>query len=169
MELNVGDKVDLYFISDQSTKPIGRRFEVSGIYNSGLEEFDRLYTIGDIRIIQRLNKWVNGEVGSYEVSIDNVQMINQYDSLIYYNYLPSQVYSESIKTIRPNIFDWLELQSFTGKMILFFMLVPIILNMSIALLILILDRTKMIGTFKSLGAQSSLLMKVFLYISSFIR
>jgi lipoprotein-releasing system permease protein len=168
MELAVGEQVDLYFISDQSTRPIGRRFEVCGIYSSGLEEFDRLHCIGDIRIIQRLNRWENGEAGSYEVNIKNVRQIDAYDSLIYYQHLPSQVYSESVKSIRTNIFDWLTLQSYTGNLILFFMLVPIILNMSIALLILILDRTKMIGTFKALGAQNGLLMRVFLYISSFI-
>jgi len=167
MFLGVGDKVDIYFVQE-SQKPIGRRFKVSGIYNSGLEEFDMLFALGDLRIIQRLNKWSAEEVGSYEVIIDDVDELDTYDALIYYKYLPSKVRSMTIKDLRPNIFDWLRLQKFTGNIFLAFMLLIAILNMVIALLILILDRTYMIGTIKALGGHNGMLQRVFLYCSGFI-
>ncbi len=168
MELDIGNKVNLYFIISNSSKPIARKFKICGIYNSGLEEFDKFYAIGDIRVIQQLNKWKNGEAGSYEVILDNTKKLDQFDELIYYNYLPGEVYSETIENIRPNIFDWLNLQEYTGRFILLFMLIVAILNMVIALLILILDRTYMIGTIKSLGGNNGLIQRVFLYWSSFI-
>ena len=168
MELNAGDRVDLYFIRDGNKRPIGRRFEISGVYNSGLEEFDALFAIGDIRVVQQLNQWKESEVGSYEVLIDDVARLDHLDAEIYYKYLPTEIRSMTIKDLRPNIFDWLELQSFTGNIFLVFMLVIAILNMVIALLILILDRTYMIGTMKALGGSNGLLQKIFLYCSSFI-
>ncbi|MEZ5004119.1 MAG: FtsX-like permease family protein [Chitinophagales bacterium] len=168
MDLKVGDAVNLYFIINGSQKPIARKFKVCGIYNSGLEEFDRLYTLGDIRVIQQLNKWDEKEAGSYEVIIANTNQLDRFDALIYYNYLPGNVYSETIKSIRPNIFDWLKLQKMNGSIVLVIMLVVAVLNMVIALLILILDRTYMIGTIKSMGGDNKFLQKVFLYWSSFI-
>ncbi|MEZ5022494.1 MAG: FtsX-like permease family protein [Chitinophagales bacterium] len=168
MNLEVGTTVNLYFIISDNPKPIARKFKVCGIYNSGLEEFDMLYTIGDIRVIQQLNKWTNKEAGSYEVIIKNTDQLDKFDALIYYNYLPGKVYSETIKSIRPNIFDWLKLQKMNGNIVLIIMLVVAILNMVIALLILILDRTYMIGTIKSMGGDNRFLQRVFLYWSSFI-
>jgi len=167
MFLSVDDKVDIYFVKENQ-KPIGRRFRVSGIYNSGLEEFDMLFALGDLRIIQQLNRWSPKEVGSYEVVINDVDKLDVYDALIYYKYLPSKIRSMTIKDIRPNIFDWLRLQKFTGNIFLGFMLLIAILNMVIALLILILDRTYMVGTIKALGGHNGLLQKVFLYCSAFI-
>lgn len=167
MHLAVNDRVDLYFVREDR-QPLGRRFRVSGIYNSGLEEFDRLFAIGDLRVIQQINRWSAKEVGSYEVMLGDVRKIDEYDALIYYKYLPSRVRSMTIRDIRPNIFDWLKLQRYTGNIFLAFMLLVAVLNMVIALLILILDRTYMIGTLKALGGSNRLLQRIFLYCSALI-
>lgn len=168
MELKVGDKVNLYFIVNDSSKPIARKFKVCGIYNSGLEEFDKLYALGDIRVIQRLNRWTDGEGGNYEIAIKHPSRMEEVNSDVYYRYLPGKVFSETIRDVRPNIFDWLDLQKVTGFFVLSFMLVVAVLNMIIALLILILDRTYMVGTLKSIGGNNNLLQRVFLFWSGFI-
>ncbi len=168
MELEVGDKADIYFAREGNSRPIGRRFSVSGIYNSGLEEFDAMFIVGDIRIIQQLNGWKDREVGGYEVLVEDINRMDELDHTIYYNHLPNKIFSQTMRDIRPNIFDWLKLQSFTGRIVLIVMICIAVLNMVIALLILMLDRTYMIGTLKSLGGNNSLLQKVFLYCSGFI-
>ena len=161
MNLGIGDRSDVYFLREGSAKPIGRRFQVSGIYNSGLEEFDVLFIVGDILVIQQLNGWKAKEVGGYEVMIDDLRKLDEFDHMIYYNYLPNKIFSQTMRDIRPNIFDWLKLQSFTGSIILVVMILIAILNMVIALLILMLDRTYMIGTMKALGSRNGLLNRIF--------
>ena len=168
MNIGVGDRVIVYFVRSDRPMPIGRRFEVSGLYNTGLEEYDRQFALADMRIIQQVNGWDSSEVSGFEIRLAGTGLIQEMGEKVYYEYIPKDLYSETIYEMNPNIFEWLQLQKTNEYIILGLMLLVAILNMVTALLILILDRTRMIGLLKALGAGNAQLRAVFLYNAAFI-
>lgn len=150
MNIGVGDRVIVYFVRSDRPMPIGRRFEVSGLYNTGLEEYDRQFALADMRIIQQVNGWDSSEVSGFEIRLAGTGLIQEMGEKVYYEYIPKDLYSETIYEMNPNIFEWLQLQKTNEYIILGLMLLVAILNMVTALLILILDRTRMIGLLKAL-------------------
>lgn len=142
--------------------PNSRRFKIVGIYNSGFEEFDATYLIGDIRHIQRFNKWNKSQVGSFEVFIDDFDEISQKGQEVY-KAIPSNLESKTILDKFYYIFDWLKLFDFNLVIILVIMIAVSTINMVVALLVLILERTQMVGILKALGANNWTVRKVFLY------
>lgn len=169
LNLKVGDKFNTYFMkADNNQLPNLRVFEITGIYNSGFQEFDATYIIGDIRHIQRINKWKANEVGAFEVFIDDFNKIAQKGEEVYRNTQNKQDASKTLDTITiaekySNIFEWLELFDFNIIVILIIMVVVSTINMVVALLVLILERTQMIGILKALGANNWSVRKIFLY------
>jgi lipoprotein-releasing system permease protein len=163
--LGLGDKLLVYFVKGESK--IKKRFTVKGIYKTGLEEYDTKFAIIDIREIQKINGWAEDEVSGFELFIDDLDDMEPISDAIY-DELPMNLYSSSIKNIDPNIFGWLELQDINEKVILILMLIVGMINMITALIILILERTNMIGTLKALGASNSMIQKIFLYYGSYI-
>jgi lipoprotein-releasing system permease protein len=168
LRIGVGDKVIVYFVRSDRPMPVGRRFEVCGLYNTGLEEYDRQFALADMRIVQQVNGWDSSEVSGFEVRLSNTDQIQAMGEKVYYEYIPKELYSETIYEMNPNIFEWLQLQKTNEYIILGLMLLVAILNMVTALLILILDRTRMIGLLKALGAGNGQLRAVFLYNAAFI-
>lgn len=163
LNLKVGDKFNTFFMKEEGNKlPNLRVFEIVGIYNSGLQEFDGTYIIGDIRHLQRINKWQSDEVGAFEVFIDNFTQIDQKGEEIY-NEIPSTLDTQTISKKYYYIFEWLELFDINIIVILIIMIVVAAINMVVALLVLILERTQMIGILKALGANNWMVRKVFLY------
>jgi lipoprotein-releasing system permease protein len=158
--LQVGDRMDLLFVIDNKQFP--RRFEIIGIYRTGLEEYDRKFVLVDIRRIRQLLKWDDDQVGALEVFLDEVKDAPLMADYIYYEILENDEYAESIKDKFPGIFEWLELQSINEWVILGLMLLVCILNMMTTLLILILEKTKMIGLLKALGARNWSIRKIFI-------
>ena len=112
--------------------------------------------------------WQPNQVGGIEVFVDNLDDLDIVSDYIYYEHLPPSIYSETIRQKYSSIFDWLELQNINELVILGLMIIVAIINMITALLILILDRTKMIGTLKALGASDWTVRKIFLYYAAYI-
>jgi len=163
LNLKLGDSFNTFFMKEGENKlPNSRRFKIVGIYNSGLQEFDSAYIIGDIRHIQRINKWNPNEVGSFEVFVDDFTKIKEKGEEVY-SETSSTLNSQTIVEKFSYIFDWLKLFDFNIVVILIIMIVVSTINMVVALLVLILERTQMIGILKSMGSNNWSVRKIFLY------
>ncbi|MFD2516668.1 ABC transporter permease [Salinimicrobium flavum] len=164
----VGDKVITYFLREDSSKtPLLRAFEVQGIYNSGFQEFDELYMLADIRHIQRLNKWEEDEIGNFEVFLTDFKNLDQKGQEIYEN-TGSFLDTRTIKQKYYSIFEWLSLFDFNIALIIGIMILVAGINMITALLVLILERTQMIGILKALGSSDWSVRKIFLYNAGYL-
>ena len=159
LDLGVGDDLIMYFVQNP---PRVRKFEISGIYNTALADFDKLFVMGDIKHIQSLNSWKNKQVGGVEIVVNNFNDLELVTEAVYEK-IPYNLNAQSIKEKTPQIFDWLDLQNINVRVILILMLIVGGINMITALLILILERTKMIGILKALGANNWSVRRVFLY------
>jgi lipoprotein-releasing system permease protein len=166
LELGVGDKFIFYYVRDGEA--LAKRFIVTGIYKTGLEEYDLKFAMVDIRKVQELLDWAPDQVGGFEVSVDDLHDIEPMSNFIYDEILPNELYCESIRSKYPAIFDWLALQDINERVILALMLVVGLINMVTALMILILERTNIIGVLKSLGQTDWSIRRVFLYNAAYI-
>ncbi|WP_374506846.1 ABC transporter permease [Flavobacterium sp.] len=163
LQLKVGDAFNTFFIKEnQNQLPNIRRFKITGIFNSGFQEFDASYIIGDIRHIQRINKWTPNEIGAFEIFVQDFNQIQTVGEEVYQQ-TPSNLDSKTIIEKYSYIFDWLQLFDFNIIVILGVMIVVATINMVVALLVLILERTQMIGILKALGANNWSVRKIFLY------
>ena len=159
LQLNLGEKLIMYFVEKP---PRVRKFEIAGIYETGFADFDDLIIMADIRHIQKLNGWENNQVGGFEILIDNFDELDGITAKVYEK-IPYNLNAQSIKEKNPQLFDWLDLQDINVRVILILMLIVGGVNMVTALLILILERTRLVGILKALGATNWSVRKVFLY------
>lgn len=166
LKLHTGDKVLIYFIQPGGA-PRVRSMVVAGIFKTGIEDYDKLIAIGDLKLIQRLNNWNNNQIGGYEIFVRNYELADTVNSLIF-NQLPSAWGSRTIQEIYPNIFDWLNLQNITILIVLIIMIVVATLNLVTCLIILVLERTHMIGILKAVGSPNLSIQRIFLYQGSII-
>lgn len=167
MNFKLGDEVRVYFINPDEMSPRGRKFTIKGVYETGLEEFDDKFLVGDIRHIQSLNKWDENQVGGFEVFVEDFMNIDAMWEKVY-NIIGYELNATSIKTLYPQIFDWLDLQDMNVIIILVLMVAVAVINMISTLLILILEKTNMIGVLKALGTKNNSVRKIFLYNAAFI-
>lgn len=163
LNLKVGDQFNTFFIKEEQGKmPNSRRFKITGIFNSGFQNFDATYIIGDIRHIQRINKWTPDQIGAFEVFVKDFNSIKTTGDQIY-DQTSSNLDTKTIIEKYSYIFDWLQLFDFNIIVILAVMILVATINMVVALLVLILERTQMIGILKALGANNWTVRKIFLY------
>ncbi|PBI92291.1 Lipoprotein-releasing system transmembrane protein LolE [Flavobacterium sp. ACN2] len=163
LNLKIGDQFNTFFIKEEQGKlPNSRRFKIVGIFNSGFQDFDATYIIGDIRHIQRINKWSESQVGAFEVFVKDFNEIKSTGNKIYEK-TSSNLDTQTIVEKYSYIFDWLKLFDFNIVIILGVMILVATINMVVALLVLILERTQMIGILKSMGANNWSVRKIFLY------
>ena len=163
LNLKLGDSFNTFFMKEESNHlPNLRRFKIVGIYNSGFQEFDASYIIGDIRHIQKINKWKEDQIGSFEVFLDDFDKIEETGQAVYQE-TSSTLDSQTIVEKYSYIFEWLHLFDFNIIVILVIMIIVSTINMVVALLVLILERTQMIGILKSLGSNNWSIRKIFLY------
>jgi len=167
LKLSISDPLRMYFIIQDEMQPRGRKFNISGIFETGLEEFDKLYIIGDIYHIRKLNKWDNDQVGGFEVLIDNYAQIDEMGELVYQQ-IGYDLNSKTIKQLHPQIFEWLSLQDMNVIVIISLMVLVAGITMISTLLILILEKTSMIGTLKAFGTRDSSIRKIFIYNAVYI-
>ena len=159
LKLKTGDNFIMYFVQNPPRK---RPFKIVGIYDIGVEEIDKSFVLGDINIIRRLNDWKPDQVGGIEVKLKNFNRLSQASDDIYAN-LEMKLKSESVQEYFPNIFTWLSLLDVNTRVLLILMMIVGVINMITALLIMILERTNMIGMLKAFGMTDFGVMKIFLY------
>ncbi len=160
LKLNVGDRMEVFFI--QNEKQRARVFDVTGIYKTGLSEYDDRYVITDITHIQRLNGWSKNQVAGFEVFVEDFDRVEELGDVVHYA-IGTQLFSAHVKELQPQMFDWLDLQDMNVRVIIILMLVVAGFNMISALLIMIIERVYMIGTLKSLGMNDGKIQGIFIY------
>ena len=168
LNLNVGDRVNANFLREDLNKPPRIiPYEVVGIYNSGFKEFDQQFVIGDIKHIQRLNKWEPDQIGNFEVFIDNFNEIDEKAIEIYKN-TPSKLNTISVTKKFGTIFEWIGIFDKNIVGIIAIMILVAGINMITALLVLILERTRMIGILKALGSSNTGIRKIFIFNATYL-
>ena len=171
LKIKLNDKIIIYFIQDP---PRMRRFKVSGIYKTGIEDFDKTFALIDMQHLQKLNGWKKNQISGYEIIIENYNNLESLTDSVFeiagYHFTEdgARLKVTNINNIYPQIFDWLNLQNINVWVILALMLIVAGFNMISGLLILILERTNMIGVLKALGYHNWKIRKIFLYQSGFL-
>jgi lipoprotein-releasing system permease protein len=171
LRLKTGDSFVTHFVQDPHRM---RKFTISGIYETSLEEFDLMYVFCDIGHIKRLNGWSDDQISGFEIFIDDFDALDEMtqgvrDAVGYR--LTGEDEKFKITNIRikfPQIFDWLNFQDINVLIIIILMLVVAGFNMISGLLILILEKTNMIGVLKALGSDDTTIRKVFLYQAAWL-
>ncbi|MGL5891672.1 MAG: ABC transporter permease [Bacteroidia bacterium] len=164
LKLNVGDKFRMYFLRENETRQ--RSFKVTGIYETGLTDgFDDRFIICDIRQVQKLNNWSRNAIAGFEVLVNDFGKVDETTEMVRTE-IEVNLYAESIRELTPQIFSWLDVLDVNALIIIGLMLFVSMINMISALLILILDRTSMIGILKAMGAADRQIMRVFLLHAS---
>ncbi len=166
LNIEAGKKLIVTFIKDNAK--FKKAFFVKGIYNTGLEEYDRRFILGQAKVLQSLLEWEGHLYSGIEVFAQHPQDMNVLNEFIYANILPNNLYSATVEEKFPSIFEWLKLQDINEKVILQLMIVVAIINLITVLLILILERTKMVGILKSIGASNWTIRSIFIFHASFI-
>ncbi len=171
LHLNVGDRFTTYFVQE----PVrARRFDIVGIYKTNFEDWDKLFVITEKDILGNLNDWEDDMVSGIEVLVtdyDNLDITAQnlfFEMSSHKDRLGNTLYTRSIKDINPMIFNWLNLLDMNVWVIITLMLIVSGFTMISGLLIIILERTNMIGMLKSMGSRDISIRKIFLYLSSFL-
>ena len=162
LSLKINDQALFYFQGKQNNQPLIRKFTIKGIYETGIDIFDDLYIFADLKHLQKINRWSENQFSSIEIKVNKDYNIDAIQSLVEI-VTPFDTKVSSSKSLYPQIFDWIKLFDLNIAIILIIMIVVASINMISSLLIIILERTKMIGLLKALGAESISIKKIFLY------
>lgn len=171
LELNVGDSFLAYFVGEEVR---ARKFTIVGIYETGFLDYDKLFVIADIKQIRRLNHWEADQVSGLELRVSDYERLDPIAEALYFHLSERQdrngnsFYTRSIKELNPMIFNWLDILDINVVVILALMLAVAGFTMISGLLIIILERTQMIGILKALGESDTSIRKIFLYVSFFL-
>lgn len=168
LKLKFNDTINVAFFKDKANKlPSNRKLVITGIYNTGFLEFDKNMMIGDIRQVQRLNKWDDDQVGGFEVLIDDFDELKEKGFQVY-NSIDSTLDATTITSSFPAIFEWISVFDNNIWFIIAIMILVASINMITALLVLILERVPLIGILKALGSTNWSIRKVFLYNAGYL-
>ena len=162
LQVKLNDKLLIYFIRPDGTlRP--DKLEIVGIYKTGIDDYDKQISIGDLRLIRRLNDWKENEIGGYEVFLHDFDKMEKTSEDLYaLPAFPETWDTQPIRSIYPNIFDWLNLQNLTRNVLIGFMVLVAVINLITCLIILVLERIRMVGVLKALGATDWTVQKIFL-------
>jgi lipoprotein-releasing system permease protein len=168
LQLKLDDKVLIYFVRpDGSLRP--DKLTITGIYKTGIEEYDKTFALADIKLIRRLNNWQEDDIGGYEIFLKDYNQMDDVSYAIYEQaYFPEFWETKTVREIYPNIFDWLGIISNNGHVLITIMVIIAAINFITCLIILVLERVRMIGTLKALGATDWTVQKIFLQHSLLI-
>lgn len=167
MNFNIGNKFQTLFGENLDRPPRIRAFEIVGIYNSGFQDLDKKFCIADLRHIQRLNNWEKNQVGAFEVFVDDFDNIKEIGSAVDRE-VGSFLKTTTIKRKYAGIFEWISIFDNNTYGIIAIMILVAGINMITTLLVLILERTQMIGILKAIGSDNWSIRKVFLYNASYL-
>ena len=168
LKLKLNDTINVTFFKNKTSKlPSNRKLVITGIYNTGFLEFDKNIMIGDIRQIQRLNRWNENEVGGFEVILENFDDLEHIGAKVY-NEIDSTLDATTITSSYPGLFEWIELFDNNTWFIIIIMILVAGINMITALLVLILERIPMVGILKAMGSSNLSIRKIFLYNASYL-
>ena len=173
LQVELGDYVEILFI-EANAQPRRDRFQLRGIYSSGMEEMDRMMLLTDIRNVQRLSDWTEDQVSGYEILLDDADEAARYaQRLNHALFMDESEHTLNLKATSmeqnyPNIFDWLKAHDINAAVILVIMLLVAFFNMASSLLILVLERTRMIGLMKVMGMPNGQLRTIFLYRAAMV-
>ncbi len=158
--LDIDSSFVMYFVQDP---PKARKFTIAGIYNTGLgeQEFDKRFIFGDLRVVQKLNRWEENQAGALEVNLKDFDRLDEMETVIY-QMIPGDLTADSITRRYPQIFSWLDLMDTNVYIIITLMMLVSVINMVTSLLIMILERTRTIGILKTLGGTNGLIIHIFL-------
>lgn len=168
LQLSLNDRINVFFLkegSEQEVRSLG--LTIVGLYDSSFEEFDKQFAIADIRHIQRLNKWKKDQIGNFEIFVNDFSEIQTIGAAVYED-IPGHLDALTIRDKYYSIFEWIDLFDFNLYLIIGIMIFISGINMITALLVLILDRTQMIGILKALGSSDWSIRKIFLYNATYI-
>jgi lipoprotein-releasing system permease protein len=169
LKLKLNDRVLIYFIKPGSSPEDEDKFRadkltITGIYKTGIEDYDKYFAIGDIKLIRRLNGWDENEIGGYEIFLNDYTKIDKVAKEIHeLDSFPVTWNPKSARNISPNIFDWLNMQSKTRNVLMGIMAVVALINLITCLIILVLERIRMIGVLKALGAKNITIQTIFVH------
>ncbi len=168
LQLKLNDRIFIYFVrADGSMRP--DRLSVVGIYKTSIEEYDKTFALGDLKLIQRLNGWEPYEIGGYEIFLNDYNQMDAVSNAIYAADLFPQLWeTRTVQEILPYIFDWLHIQNTNQVILITIMIIIALINLITCLIILVLERLRMVGILKALGASNWAVQKIFLIHASYI-
>jgi lipoprotein-releasing system permease protein len=168
LKLKLNDRILIYFIRPDGTlRP--DKLTIVGLYKTSIEEYDRHFAIGDIELIRRLNNWEETEIGGYEIYLKDFHTMDAVSNAIYENSaFPMGWQTQTARELAPNIFDWLDVQDTNQTILISIMVIIAAINLITCLIILVLERLRMIGILKALGATNWTVQKIFLHQSAII-
>ncbi|WP_121355047.1 ABC transporter permease [Flavisolibacter nicotianae] len=168
LNLKLNDRILIYFVRpDGSLRP--DKLTVVGLYKTSIEEYDRTFAIGDLKLIRRLNGWSENEIGGYEIFLKDYRQMNGVSEAIHDNDMfPPELEVKTARELYPNIFDWLDVQDTNQAILISIMVVIAAINLITCLIILVLERLRMIGILKAVGASNWTVQKIFLHQSGII-
>ena len=162
INLKLNDRVLIYFIRpDGSMRP--DKLTIVGMYKTGIEEYDKTFAIGDLRLIQRLNSWNAEQIGGYEIFLKDYEQMDILSRDVFESSsFPALWETRTIREIYPNIFDWLDIQDTNQNILITIMTIIAVINLITCLIILVLERLRMIGILKALGATNWTVQRIFI-------
>ena len=162
LQVKANDSISIYFIRPNRSLR-GEKIRIAGVYKTGIDDYDKQISIGDLNLIRRLNGWGIDSIGGYEVFLHDFEKMEKTSEDLYaLPAFPAAWDAQPIRSIYPNIFDWLNLQNLTRNVLIGFMVLVAVINLITCLIILVLERIRMVGVLKALGATDWMVQKIFL-------